>query len=104
VENITTYNDNLGSNHPASLSPPGSCQNAVAQTPSTLAVLGDEGEEVEGAADGGETDESKGEGVTLDVLGSILGQEAEGGDDPTAVTEADLEGGTNAAPQVSTDC
>ena len=45
----------------------------LTQTLITLAVLGDEGEEVEGAADGGETEESKGEGVALDVLGSIPG-------------------------------
>lgn len=74
-----------------------------AQTPSTLAILGDEGEEVEGAADGGETDKSKGDGATLDVHRSIAGQETKGSDDGAAVAEADLEGGTNAAPQVSTD-
>jgi len=75
----------------------------LALTPSTLAVLEDEGEEVEGAADGGETDKSKGEGATLDVHRSIAGQETEGSDDGAAVAETDLEGGTNAAPQVSAD-
>jgi len=75
-----------------------------ALTPSTLSVLRVEGDKVDGAGDGGETDESKTEGVTLGILGSIRGQETEGSDDPTTVTEADLEGGTNAAPQVSADC
>ena len=74
-----------------------------ALTPSTLAVLGNEGEEVEGAADGRETDKSKGDGATLDVHRSIAGQETEGSDDGTAVAEADLEGGTDAASQVSAD-
>ena len=76
----------------------------LALAPSTLSVLGTEGEEVGRTAYGGEADESKGEGVTLGILGSILGQESEGGDDRAAVTEAGHEGGTNAAPQVPTDC
>jgi len=75
----------------------------LAPTPSTFAVLGDEGEEVEGTTDGGETDESKGEGIAFDVLGSTTGQETEGSDDPTTITEADLECRANAAPQVSAD-
>jgi len=74
-----------------------------ALAPSALAVLGDEGEEVEGAADGGEADKSEGDGATLDVHRSIAGQETEGSDDGTAVAEADLEGGTDAASQVSAD-
>jgi len=75
-----------------------------ALTSSTFTVLGGEGEEVDCAADGGETHESKGKRITLDKLGSILGQETESGNDPTAVTETDLEGGTDAASQVSADC
>ena len=76
----------------------------LAQPLRTLAVLGDQGEEVEGAADGGETHETKREGVTLYVLGSVARQETEGSDGPAAVAEADLERGADAAPQVSTDC
>lgn len=75
-----------------------------AQAPSTLPVLGDEGEEVEGAGNGGETDESKGKGITPNELGGVLGHVTEGGDDRTTVTKADLEGDTNTAPQVPTDC
>ena len=74
-----------------------------ALTPSTLAVLGDKGKKVEGGGDGAETGESEGEGVTLDVLGGILGYETEGSDDATKVPEADLEGCANATPQVPTD-
>ena len=76
----------------------------LALAPSPLSILGAEGEEVDGTADDGETDESKGEGVSPGILRSILDQESEGRDDPTAVTEADHEGGPNAASQVPTDC
>jgi len=76
----------------------------LALTPSALSVLGDEGREVGGGADGGETDEPKGDGVCLGIPGSILGQETEDGNDPTAVTETGLECCTNAAPQVPTNC
>lgn len=54
----------------------------LTQSLRTLAVLGNESKEVEGAADRGETHESKGEGVTLDVLGSVARQETEGSDGP----------------------
>jgi len=75
----------------------------LAQTPCTLAVLGDEGKEIEGAAYRGETEESKGEGVGLGVLWGIAGHDAEGSDGYSAGTEANLESGTNTASQVSTD-
>jgi len=42
----------------------------LAQTLGALAVLEQESEKVEGAGDGGKSDEPKGEGVTLDVLGA----------------------------------
>ena len=74
-----------------------------AQASRTLAVLGYEGEEVEGAADGGESEEPKGKGVSPDVLGSITGHDAEGSDRHSTGAEANLEGGTNAASQVPTD-
>jgi len=70
----------------------------LARTIRTLAVLGYEGEQVEGTADGGEAEESKGEGVSLDVLGGITGHDAEGGDGYSTGTEANLKGGTNASP------
>ena len=70
----------------------------LTQSLRTFAVLGYESEEVDGAADRGETHESKGEGVTLDVLGSVARQETEGSDGPATVAEADLEGGTDIAP------
>ena len=73
------------------------------QTLCTLPVLQYEGKEVEGGADGGESEESKGEGVSPDVLGGIAGHDAERSDGHSAGTEANLEGGTNAASQVSTD-
>ena len=74
-----------------------------AQVHCPLAVLGDEGEEVEGATDGGESGEPKGEGVSPDVPGGITSQDAEGRDGHSAVPEANLEGGTNATPQVPTN-
>ena len=75
-----------------------------AQPLRTLPVLGDESEEVEGAANGGETHESEREGVTYDVLGSVLRQETEGSDGPATVTKANQESGANATPQVSANC
>ena len=75
----------------------------LARTVRTLAVLGYEGGQVEGAADGGEAEESKGEGVSPDVPGRITGRDAEGGDGHSACTKANLKGGTNATSQVSTD-
>ena len=74
----------------------------LAQTLCAFAILGGEGEEVEGGEDGGESDESKAEGVTLDVPWSIAGHEAKGSDSPTQVAKGDLESGTNVAPQVPT--
>ena len=38
-----------------------------------------------------------------DVLGSVCTQETEGGDDSTTAAGVDLEGGANAAPQMSTN-
>jgi len=76
----------------------------LAQSLCALSVLGYESKEIEGAADRGETHESKGERVTLDVLGSITRQETEGSNGPAAVAETDLESGADASPQVSTDC
>lgn len=75
----------------------------LAQTPRALPILGHDGEEVEGAAHGSESGESKGEGVSPDILGGITSHNAEGSNWHGAVTEADLKGGTNAAPQVSTN-
>ena len=75
----------------------------LAQALCALAVFGYEDEEVEGTADGGETEESKGEGVSPDEPGAITSQNAEGRDGRGGVTEADLEGGANATSQVSTD-
>ena len=75
----------------------------LAQAHCALAVFGYKDEEVDGAADGGETEESKGEGVGPDVLGAITSQDAERRDGCSGVTERDLESGTNATPQVSTD-
>ena len=75
----------------------------LAQALRALPVLGDEGEEVQGAASCGKSEESKGEGVSPDVLGGITGDDAEGSDGHCAGTEANLEGGTNATSQVSTD-
>jgi len=69
-----------------------------------LAVLGDEGEEVEGAADRGETRERKGKGVTHDIVGCVARQETEGSDGSTTATEADYKGSADVTPQVSTDC
>ena len=74
-----------------------------AQPLCTLTVLGDQGKEIEGAADCGEPEEPEGKGVGSDVPGGIAGHDAEGSDGHSAGTEANLEGGTNAASQVSTD-
>ena len=75
----------------------------LAQTHCTLAVFGDDSEEVDGAADRGESGEPKAEGVSPDVLGGVAGYHTEGSDGHTKVAEANLEGGTNAASQVPAD-
>ena len=75
----------------------------LAQTHSTLAILGNKGEEVEGTGESGYPDESKRDAVTIDEFGSVLGQVAESGDECTAATEANLEGDANATPQVPGD-
>ena len=75
----------------------------LAQALRALPVLGNEGKEVQGAASCGKSEECKGEGVSPNVLGGITGHDAEGSDRHGAGTEANLEGGTDATSQVSTD-
>lgn len=55
-----------------------------------------------GTTDGRETKEPLAEDSS-DVLGSVRTQETEGGDDSTTAAGVDLEGGANAAPQMSTN-